>query len=197
LLAKDESDFAKYLSHRGLLADAADHYQKSADYYDMEDYPASRDAALIPLASIQASLGNYMDAALLFEKVAKSCSEDKLRVFGIRTHLLNALLCRLASGQSVKDVINYDTYHGWMHSEEWKFQYALLAIMEGGLEVNIEIVASPYARSLNLNDPWKKALFDKISSLYPPKNASASSSSSTVSSDATPFHSTTSKPANT
>jgi alpha-soluble NSF attachment protein len=161
IAAKAEKDIAEIYEAEGNLTSAAEHYQKSSDYYEMEGQASNRDSGLLKVAHFYGSLGKYVEACELFEKVASACAEDKLRKFGVRDHLLKAGICYLASGDDVAVKKALDRYPSisfeWADSREAKFLATLLDATIKHDEAGFSAAVQDYD-SLSRLDQWKTSI---------------------------------------
>jgi alpha-soluble NSF attachment protein len=107
-------------------------------------------------------LGKYTDAYELFEKVAQACANDKLRKFGARGHLLNAVICLLATGDNVAVRRALDNcssiYFKWADSWEAKFLSSLASAAERLDGSAFAAIVQDYD---SLLDEWKTAVLVK------------------------------------
>lgn len=143
---------------------AAAHYQKSADYYEMEGQSSNRDSGLLKVAHFYGSLGRYAEASELFEKVSQACAEDKLRKYGVRDHLLKAGMCHLAAGDTVAVKNALDRYPSisfeWTDSREAKFLAKLLEAAQGYDQEAFTAAVQDFD-SLSRLDQWKTSILVK------------------------------------
>ena len=153
---------------------AAEHYQKSADFYEMEGQGSNRDGNLLKVAHFYGSLGKFSEACELFEKVASACAEDKLRKFGVRDHLLKAGLCFLAAGDVVAVKKALERYPSisfeWADSREAKFLSSLLTAAEGYDEAGFNATVQDYD-SLSRLDQWKTSILVKAKEMIKNEDA--------------------------
>lgn len=130
----------------------------------MEGQGSNRDACLLKVAHFYGSLGRYNEASDLFETIAQSCAEDKLRKFSVRDHLMKAGLCHLAAGDTVAVKRALDRYPSisfeWTDSREAKFLAQLLAAVEGYDEAAFSAVVQDFD-SLSRLDQWKTSVLVK------------------------------------
>lgn len=126
---------------------AAHHHQKAADYYEADGFPVNRDNQLLKVAAVYGTMGRYLDAAPIFERVGQEGAKDKLRKFAAREWLLKAGLCLLAAGDAVALRKALDRFASfsfeWKESREEAFLGALLdATEKNDLEAFTKAVAN-------------------------------------------------------
>ena len=76
---------------------AVKYYLLAADRFSIDDSVAIAQGCSIKAATIYAEIGNYEEAAVLFEKNAEDSISDQLRKYSVKDYLFRAGLCRLCS----------------------------------------------------------------------------------------------------
>ena len=75
--------------------EAVKYYLSAADRFSIDDSVAIAQGCSIKAATIHADIGNYEEAAVLFEKNAEDSCSDQLRKYSVKDYLFRAGLCRL------------------------------------------------------------------------------------------------------
>lgn len=83
------------------VGQAIDCYAKAADYFSSERANSKANKCLEKVAFLSADVGNYGDAAKVFEQLGYSSLESPLLKLGAKKHFLHAGFCLLAKGDVV------------------------------------------------------------------------------------------------
>lgn len=70
-------------------------YLSAADRYSIDDSTATAQGCTIKAATILGEIGNYEEAAKLFEGIAEEMDNNQLTKYSVKDYLLRAGLCRL------------------------------------------------------------------------------------------------------
>jgi len=92
------------------LGGAVECYAKAADYHFSDRANSKGNKSLEKVAFISAELGNYGDAAKVFEQLGYSSLESTLLKFGAKKHFLHAGFCFLAKGDVVASQVGLGRY---------------------------------------------------------------------------------------
>ena len=97
--AKVQKEIGEILEAEGDTAAALEELQKAADYYQAEESHSQANQVLLKVAGLAATTGDYARAIEIYEQVAISSLESSLLRFSVKTYLLQAGICRLATGE--------------------------------------------------------------------------------------------------
>lgn len=70
-------------------------YLSAADRFSIDDSTATAQGCTIKAATIYGDIGNYEEAAKLFEGMAEEMANNQLTKYSVKDYLLRAGLCRL------------------------------------------------------------------------------------------------------
>jgi len=92
------------------LGEAVECYAKAADYHFSDRANSKGNKSLEKVAFLSTDLGNYGDAAKIFEQLGYSSLESTLLKFGAKKHFLHAGFCFLAKGDVVAAQVGLGRY---------------------------------------------------------------------------------------
>ena len=81
-------------------------YLSAADRFAIDDSVAIAQGCSIKAATILADIGNFEEAAKLFEQNAEDSTNDQLRSFSVKDYLFRAGLCRLSLDVRIISIFN-------------------------------------------------------------------------------------------
>lgn len=70
-------------------------YLSAADRFSIDDSTATAQGCTIKAATISGDIGNYEEAARMFEGIAEEMANNQLTKYSVKDYLLRAGLCRL------------------------------------------------------------------------------------------------------
>ena len=74
---------------------AIKYYLSAADRFSIDDSVSISQGCSIKAATLFAEMGNYEEAAKLFENISEECANDQLKKYSVKDYLFRAGLCRL------------------------------------------------------------------------------------------------------
>ncbi len=89
---------------------------------------SSADGCLTQVATLAAAEGKYAHAAKIFDQLASSCLDSKLRQFNFRDFAFRAVLCHLANADMVSGKRALEKYHGLEPGFASTREYKLLIV---------------------------------------------------------------------
>lgn len=110
--AKVQKEIGELLEAEGDSAAACDEYQKSVDYYEAEESNSQANQVLLKIAGLSATAKDYERAIAIYERVAIASLDNNLLRFSVKGYLLNAGICRMASGDAPKARSDLERYEG-------------------------------------------------------------------------------------
>jgi len=132
--AKVQKEIGEILEAEGDTAAALEEMQKAADYYQAEESHSQANQVLLKVAGLAATTGDYGRAIEIYEQVAISSLESSLLRFSVKTYLLQAGICRLATGEIGVAVNALERYEGmdasFATTREGTFLRALVSAYE-------------------------------------------------------------------
>jgi alpha-soluble NSF attachment protein len=93
-------------------AKAMEAFQTSAEYYQAEEAHSTANQMLLKVAGLAATAQDYKRAIDIYEQVAIASLESNLLKFSVKNYLLQAGLCRLATGEIGAAVNALERYTG-------------------------------------------------------------------------------------
>lgn len=94
-------DLAGALLEEDDIGAAVECYSKASDYHFSDRANSKGNKSLEKVALLSAEIGNFGDAAKIFEQLGYSALESTLLKFGAKKHFLHAGICFLAKGDVV------------------------------------------------------------------------------------------------
>merc|ERR1711988_35718 len=91
---------------------AIEAYQKGADFYEAEGSSSQANQVLLKIAGLAATARQYDMAVGIYEKVALASLDNNLLRYSVKGYLLNAGICRLATGEIAKAKLDLQRYEG-------------------------------------------------------------------------------------
>lgn len=86
-------------------------YLSAADRFSIDDSLAIAQGCSIKAATISGEIGNYEEAAKLFESNAEESANDQLRKYSVKDYLFRAGLCRLCLGVNIRFYYNNSNFN--------------------------------------------------------------------------------------
>jgi alpha-soluble NSF attachment protein len=153
------------LEEDGDLGEAVECYAKAADYHFNDRANSKGNKSLEKVALISSELGNFTDAAKVFEQLGYTSLESSLLKFGAKKHFLHAGFCYLGKGDTVAAQVGLGRYLAadptMKDTREHKLLATLITAYESSdLESFTEELAS-YDRVMTL-DRWETSILLKV-----------------------------------
>ena len=82
-------------------------YLSAADRFSIDDSTATAHGCTIKAATLSGEIGNYEEAAKLFEATAEEMANNELTKYSVKDYLLRAGLCRLCLDVRIRRNFNY------------------------------------------------------------------------------------------
>jgi len=154
-MAEKESDFEIALYH----------YEKSAEYYDMENSAVSARGCKLKVAQFSAEKSDYTKAIKLYEDAAKEAMDSRMGPYACKDYFLKAGLCYLAHDDAVglrQALTRYkDLISSFERERECKFLEDLLDACENYDSEKFTNIVSEY-NTLTTLDNFKISLLAKV-----------------------------------
>lgn len=153
------------LEEDGDSCGAVECYAKAADYYFSDRANSNGNKSLEKVGFLSADLGNYGDAAKIFEQLGYSSLELTTLKFGAKKHFLHAGFCFLAKGDVIAAQVGLGRYLAadptFKDSREHKLYAEMISCYEN-LDVEyFTRTLTEYDRIMSL-DPWETSVLLKI-----------------------------------
>ena len=130
--AKYHQEIAEMYETDGKSEDAASHYNDAAQLYINENKALSAQPCFLKIASIHAKDGHFIQAADIFERIARDCLQSRLGAFSAKGYFFQSLICYLAAGDNVATRSKIDAFksvdHQFPSSRECGFIEKLLEV---------------------------------------------------------------------
>jgi len=110
--AKVQKEIGELLEAQGDSQAAIEAYQKGADFYEAEGSSSQANQVLLKIAGLAATARQYDMAVGIYEKVALASLDNNLLRYSVKGYLLNAGICRLATGEIAKAKLDLQRYEG-------------------------------------------------------------------------------------
>eukprot|EP00980_Cylindrotheca_fusiformis_P004063 scaffold880_cov132-Cylindrotheca_fusiformis.AAC.59 len=143
---------------------AIEAYEQAAEFFGMEDSKSSESACLVKIAELcSASLDppDFVRASKLYDDLGRRCLESNLLKYNAKGYFLQAVLCHLASADSVgasQAMAKYDSLdYTFGESREGKFATSLIEAVEGYDVEGFSTACYEFDRISKLN-PWQTAI---------------------------------------
>lgn len=143
---------------------AIEAYEQAAELFGMEDSKSSESQCLSKIAELcSASLDppDFVRASQGYDDLGRRCLESNLLKFNAKGYFLQAVLCHLASGDSVgasQALAKYDSLdYTFGESREGKFGNSLIEAVEGYDVEGFSTACFDYDRVSKLN-PWQTSI---------------------------------------
>lgn len=140
-------------------------YKSAADFYDGEDAKSNANSMRAKVAMLTGTLGNYAEAAELYEGIASDALQSNMLKYMARDHLLRAGICRLCIGDAVGSRRALEQYGSmdatFVESREGKLLEAIVTSAEEG---NVEAFTDALYNydSISKLDDWKTSMLLKV-----------------------------------
>ncbi|KAL0227735.1 hypothetical protein RCL1_003878 [Eukaryota sp. TZLM3-RCL] len=163
--AKHLKDAAESMKSDGEKQSAVELFLEASNLFESEEQSSSSHACQISAADLSAELGNYVDAAKIYESIGLSVLDDRLRKFSAREHFLKCILCFLASTDNVaaKDALSKfnKSDSSFEQTREADLCKSLVEAVEEGDVEQLATAIYEYD-SISKLDDWKTAVCLKI-----------------------------------
>jgi alpha-soluble NSF attachment protein len=167
MAAKYHKEIAEMYEADGNLAEAINHYQTSADYYDSENSVSHANGCLLKVAHFAATLNDYEKAIKLFEEIAAKSLDNNLLKWSAKEYFFKAGLCRLCIGDHISSRRALDNFRetdpSFSGQREYKLLENLLNAQESSDLEKFENDVGDY-ESINKPDAWKAEIIGRIKS---------------------------------
>jgi len=147
------------------LEAAMEAYQQAADFYEGEGSVTSANQCLLKVAEFAAQRENYALAVELFQRVGMQSLENRLTSYSAKEYFFKAVLCHMASGDSVAARKALEKYseldHMFGSQREHKFLDSALKAYE---EYDVEEFTNAVVDydSISKLDNWKTTILLRI-----------------------------------
>lgn len=101
LAARNQHEIAKLYEALGDYENAIDAYEKTAQFYEVQNASSSALPYKVAAAKELVMMGNYQEAADRFERIGRQCLDSGILKYGGKTHFLNAVLCKALNEDEV------------------------------------------------------------------------------------------------
>lgn len=169
--AKLQREIAELYETEEIDADGKSHivlaleaYEQAAEFFGMEESKSSESACLSKIAELcSAALDppDFVRASKLYDDLGRRCLESNLLKFNAKGYFLQAVLCHLASGDSVgasQAMAKYDSLdYTFGESREGKFANSLIESVEGYDVEGFSTACFEFDRISKLN-PWQTSI---------------------------------------
>jgi alpha-soluble NSF attachment protein len=153
------------LEEDGDSGGAVECYAKAADYHFSDRANSKGNKSLEKVGFLSADLGNYGDAAKIFEQLGYSSLESTLLKFGAKKHFLHAGFCFLAKGDVVAAQVGLGRYLAadptLKDTREHKLYAELMSCYENLDVDNFTSALAEYDRVMSL-DRWETSVLLRI-----------------------------------
>jgi alpha-soluble NSF attachment protein len=153
------------LEEDGDIGGAVECYAKAAEYHSSDNANSKANKALEKVGFLSAELGNYGDAAKVFEQLGYSALESALLKFGARKHFLHAGFCFLAKGDPVAAQVGLQRYLAadptLNNSREHKVLAELIEAVENNNVEAFTTALADYDRVMTL-DRWETSTLLRV-----------------------------------
>ncbi|GMM37296.1 Sec17 protein [Saccharomycopsis crataegensis] len=95
------------------LSEATQHYEQAGDWYSSDQAQALANKAYVKAADLGALAGNYIQAAALYESVAKKSLNNNLSKWSLKDYFFKSILCYLAADDMVAAKKTLDKFIDW------------------------------------------------------------------------------------
>lgn len=119
-------DLGEIYEDLGDLPEATVHYEQAGDWYSSDQAQALANKAYIKAADLSALSGNYIQAAGLFESVAKKSLNNNLSKWSLKDYFFKSVLCYLAGDDVVAGSKSLDKFVDWEPSFQQTREFGLL-----------------------------------------------------------------------
>eukprot|EP01089_Gocevia_fonbrunei_P007171 TRINITY_DN18234_c0_g1_i1.p1 TRINITY_DN18234_c0_g1~~TRINITY_DN18234_c0_g1_i1.p1 ORF type:complete len:330 (-),score=75.41 TRINITY_DN18234_c0_g1_i1:61-960(-) len=165
LAAKNHKTIAEMAEKENDYDLALHNYEKSAEYYDMENSAVSARACKLKVAQYAAGKGEYTKAIRLYEEAAKDAVDSRMGPYACKDYFLKAGLCYLAHDDAVglrQALGRYkDLSSSFERERECKFLEDLMEACENYDSEQFTTVVSEY-NNLSVLDNFKVGLLAKV-----------------------------------
>jgi len=110
--AKLQKEVGELQEAEGNLEEAMGAFQTAADYYNGEESTSSANQCLLKVAGFAAQMQNYKKATEIYEQVAIVSLENTLLKWSVKSYLLTAGICVLATGDLDEAREKIEKYQG-------------------------------------------------------------------------------------
>lgn len=101
LAARNQQEIATLYESLGDSENAIKAYDKTAQFYDLENASSSALPAKVAAAKEHVMMGDYQEAAVRFERIGRQCLESGILKYGAKPHFLNAVLCKVLNEDEI------------------------------------------------------------------------------------------------
>lgn len=152
-------------SNKEYMNEAVSHYEQAGEWYASDQAQALANKAFLSAADLTAVLGNYIDAAKLYENVAKKSINNQLSKWSLKDYFFKACLCYLAADDVVASKKAIGTFIDWDPSFQQTKEFVLLNDLFDAIDSRD---AQAFSDKLydydqfNKLDKWKVSILSKI-----------------------------------
>jgi len=165
MAAKNMKEIAEIYEKEAQIDKALAAYEKAAEYYEGDNAPSSADGCLTQVALLAAQDGKYGHAVKIYDQLATSCLDSKLRQFNFRDFAFRAVLCHLANADLVSAKRAVEKYHGlepgFASSREYKLCIEITTALENYDSDAYTAAVQEFDSVIKL-DQWKSNILLKI-----------------------------------
>ncbi|ODV63282.1 alpha-soluble NSF attachment protein SEC17 [Ascoidea rubescens DSM 1968] len=150
------------------IFDAIKAYQEAGDWYSNDQAEALSNKAYIKAADLNAVMENYLEAASLYESVAKKSLNNNLSKWSLKDYFFKAVLCYMASNDIVATEKALNAFANWDSNFQTTREFQLLNDIIISIKENDQQLFTDklyeYDQFSKL-DKWKTSIFLKIKTL--------------------------------
>eukprot|EP01088_Endostelium_zonatum_P020520 TRINITY_DN7610_c0_g1_i1.p1 TRINITY_DN7610_c0_g1~~TRINITY_DN7610_c0_g1_i1.p1 ORF type:complete len:317 (+),score=103.08 TRINITY_DN7610_c0_g1_i1:43-993(+) len=165
LAAKNYKTLAEASEKEMDIESAIIHYEKAAEYYDLDNSTVSARGCKIKVAQFAGEKGEYQKAIQLYEQAAKDCMDSRTGPYAAKDHFLRAGLCYLANDDATglrQALLRWkDISASFERERECKFLESLLESYGNGDSAAFTNVVTEY-NNMSPLDAWKLNVLAKI-----------------------------------
>ncbi|ODV95626.1 hypothetical protein PACTADRAFT_81012 [Pachysolen tannophilus NRRL Y-2460] len=140
-------------------------FEDAGDWYSSDSAESLSNKSYLKAADLKAEMGNYIEAAETYEKIAEKSLSNNLTKWSTKDYFTKAILCRLASDDYPGAFSKLDLFVTWDRTfattREFKFLNELLENVKDGDSEAIGKSCADYDQFSRL-DNWKVSILTKI-----------------------------------
>ena len=144
---------------------AIDAYKSAAEIMINDNKKSAASSCLLKVATLASTLGNYTEAADVFEQMGRESMESNLTKYSATGYLFKSILCHMAAGDNVAYKNKIEDFKGvdysFPTSRECTFVEQLISAIETFDADAFSQACADFDRITPL-DPWKTAVLLKI-----------------------------------
>jgi len=175
MAAKHHSNVAELYETDSMdIEKAISHYEKAADYYDVDDSKSCANKCWLKVALHASQLEQYSKAVELFDKVTMSSINSPLLKYAAEDYMFKATLCQFCLGGSGVDARHaLEKYQDWFpafeDSREYKLVNKLIDAFESGSSDAFAEAIADYDKITRI-DEWLTTILLRIKKSIAPSD---------------------------